>query len=196
MNPEKLNFNPDPSLQEQCESIKSEKEIVWDKRREEVDEITDRLGLVIDEKIKESVAAFLVHEFTTSQSCEGHTGEEEKHGAFFPWVEVYASEPKGWREAKGEKKKQLDREWTIENLKQQQKMMNFFAEFYQGRETPFDAKLSFDRSGAFGGFRVQSFGAEMMELLPPEEQFKKLDLYRKEMEDFTNFLKSKHFSKE
>ena len=196
MNPEKPNFNPKPPSQEQGEPIKSEKEIAWDKRREEVDKITDRLGLGIDEKIKESVAAFLVHEFTTSQSCEGHTGEEKKHGASFPWVEVYAPEPKGWKETKGEKKKQLDREWTIENLKQQQKMMDFFAEFYQGRETPFDTRLVFDHIGAFGGFRVQSFGAEMMKLLPPEEQLKKLELYRKEMEDFTNFLKSKHFSKE
>ena len=195
MNPEKPNFNSEPSSQEQGEPIKSEKEIAWEKRREEVDKITDRLGLCIDEKIKESVAAFLVHEFTASQSCEGHTGEEKKHGASFPWVEVYAPEPKDWREAKGEKKKQLDREWTIENLKQQQKMMDFFAEFYQNRETPLDARPAFDRIGDFGGFRIQSFGAEMMKLLPPKEQLKKLDLYRKEMEDFTIFLKNKHFSK-
>ena len=196
MNPEKPNFNPGTSSQEQSESVKSEQEIAWERNRAEVDKITDRLGLGIDEKIKESVAAFMVHEFTTSQSCEGHTGEEEKHGASFPWVEVYAPEPKGWQEAKGEKKKELDREWTIKNLEQQQKMMGFFAEFYQGRETPFDARLAFDRIGAFGGFRVQSFGAEVMRLLPPEEQLKKLEIYRKEMDDFTNFLKSRHFSKE
>ena len=196
MNPEKPNFNPETPSQEQGEVVKSPQEIAWENNRAEVDKITDRLGLGIDEKIKESVAAFRVHEFTTSQSCEGHTGEEEKHGASFPWVEVYAPEPKGWREAKGEKKKELDREWTIKNLEQQQKMMGFLTEFYQGRETPFDARLAFDRIGAFGGFRVQSFGAEMMKLLPPEEQLQKLDLYRKEMNDFTEFLKGKHFSKE
>ena len=196
MNPEKPNFNPEPSSQEQGEPIKSEQEIAWEQRRAEVDKITDRLGLGIDEKIKESVTAFQVHKFTTSQSCEGHTGKEEKHGASFPWVEVYAPEPKGWRDAKGEKKKELDREWTVKNLEQQQKMMDYFAEFYQGRETPFDARLTFDRIGAFGGFRVQSFGAEMMKLLPSEEQVQKLELYRKEMDDFTKFLKDRHFSKE
>jgi len=196
MNLEKPNFNPEPPLQEQGEPVKSEKEIAWEQKRAEVDKITDKLGLGIDEKIKESVTAFQVHEFTTSQSCEGHTGEEEKHGASFPWVEIYTPEPKGWRESKGEKKKQLEREWTIENLKQRQKMMGYFAEFYQGRETPFDARLAFDRIGAFGGFRVQSFGAEMMKLLLPEEQIQKLELYRKEMDDFTKFLKDRHFSKE
>lgn len=196
MNPGKPNFNPKPPTQEQEESVKSEKEIAWDKKLEEVNKITDGLGLDLDEKIKEPVAAFLIHEFTTSQSCEGHVGEEEKHGLSFPWIEIYAPEPKGWREVTGEKKKQLDREWKIENLKQQEKMMGFFAEFYQGRETPFDARLTFAGIGAFSGFRVQSFGVEMMKLLPLEKQLKKLELYRKEMNDFTNFLKSKYFSKE
>lgn len=195
MNPEKPNFNPRPFPQEQSEPVKSEQEIAWEKNRAEIDKITDRLGLGIDEKIKEAVTAFLVHGFTTSQSCEGHTGEEEKHEASFPWVEIYAPEPKGWREAKDEKKKELDREWTIKNLGQQQKMMGLLAEFYQGRETPFDARLALDRIGAFGGFRVQSFGAEMIKLLSPEDQLKKLEVYRKEMDDFTNFLKSKHSPK-
>ncbi len=196
MNPERPNFNPEPPAQEQGEPIKSEKEIAWEQRLADVEHIADRLGKGVDEKIKEPVAAFLVHEFTTSQSCEGHIGEEEKHGASFPWVEVYAPEPKGWREAKGEKKKELDREWTIKNLEQQQKMMSFLAEFYQGRETPFDARLAFDRIGAFDGFRVQSFGAEMTAILSPEEKRQKLALYQKEMKDFTEFLKSKYFSKE
>lgn len=75
-------------------------------------------------------------------------------------------------------------------------MMNLLEEFYQNRETPFDARLVFDRIGAFGGFRVQSFGAAIMELLPPEEQLKKFELYRKEMNDFAEFLKRKYFSEE
>ncbi len=75
-------------------------------------------------------------------------------------------------------------------------MMGFLEEFYQRRETPFDARLAFDSVGAFGGFRVQSFGAEMTVILSPEEKQQKLTLYQKEMKDFTEFLKSKHFSKE
>lgn len=173
--------------------MKSEKEILWEQKLTEVNEITDRLGKGVDEKIKEAVAIFLVHEFTTSGSCEGHIDKkgDDEYGLPFPWVEVYASEPEGWKES--EEKKQ---EWIIENLKQQQKMMGFLEEFYQERKTPFDARLTFDKIGAFGGFRVQSFGAEMMALLTPEERKQKLELYRKEMNDFTKFLKDKYFSKE
>jgi hypothetical protein len=50
--------------------------------------------------------------------------------------------------------------------------------------------------GIFGGFRIQSFGAEMTVILTPEEKKQKLALYQREMADFTNFLKSKYLSKE
>jgi hypothetical protein len=187
-------------MQEQQEPIKSEKEIAWEKKLADVEQIADRLGKGVDEKIKETVAAFLIHEFTTSASCEGHMSEEgegdEQHGLPYPWVEVYAPEPEGWREAEGEKKEQLEQEWRIKNFEQQRKMMGFLEEFYKGRETPFDARLAFEGVGAFGGFCVQSFGAEITAILPPEEKKQKLALYQKEMKDFTEFLKSRHFSKE
>ncbi len=176
------------------EAVPSEKEITWEKHRADVDKIADRLGKGVDEKIKEAVAALMVYEFPTSGSCEGHAHEEveEEHGLPYPWVEIYAPEPEGLREGGEADKKQKEQEWIAENLKQQQKMMEYFLEFYQGRETPFDARLSFDRIGRFGGFRVQSFGAEITKILPTEEQKIKLDLYRKEMDDFVNFLKDKY----
>lgn len=180
MNPEKSNFNPQPEfIEKQQEPVKSEKEIVWEKKMAEVNEIADNLGKGIDEKIKESIATFLIHEFTTSGSCEGHIIEEEKeqHGLPYPWVEVYASEPEGWNKAENSKKEQLEQEWRTKNLEQQRKMMGFLEEFYQGRETSFGARLAFDRVGAFGGFRVQGFGAEMAVILSPEEKKKKLALY-------------------
>lgn len=193
MNPEQLNFNHEPNSTAQKESKKSEKEILWEQKLAEVNRITDGLGRGIDEKIKEAVAAFLIHEFTTSGSCEGHIAEtkEDEHGLPFPWVEFYAPEPEGWEE--NEDKKQ---EWIIENLKQQQKMKKFFEEFYRKRETSLDAQLTLEGIGIFEGFRIQSSGAEMMATLAPEEQKQKLELYRKEMADFTKFLKDKYFLKE
>ena len=121
MSLEKPNFNPESfsqEQQEQNEPIKSEKEIAWEQKLSVVNEITDRLGMGVDEKIKESVAAFLIHEFTTSGSCEGHMTEEgkERHGLPYPWIGVYAPEPEGWKESQEKK-----REWTIENLQQQKK---------------------------------------------------------------------------
>ncbi|MBZ1348780.1 MAG: hypothetical protein KY053_00895 [Candidatus Liptonbacteria bacterium] len=172
---------------------KSDQKIVWERRLTEVNEITNSLGKGVDEKIKESVATFLIHEFTTSGSCEGHLTEkgEDKHGLPYPWIEVYAPEPDGWKES--EKKQKA---WTIENLKQQQKMMSFLEQFYKDRETPFDARLTFDKVGAYGWFRVQNFGGEMWSMLILKEQKQKLELYRKEMRDFTEFLKDKYFPKE
>lgn len=64
------------------ESVKSEKEILWEQKKAEVDEIKDRLNLGIDEHIKEAVAAFRVHKFQTNQSCEGHL-DEKQHGETF-----------------------------------------------------------------------------------------------------------------
>jgi hypothetical protein len=84
----------------------------------------------------------------------------------------------------------------VENLKQQQKMIALLADFYKEREAPYDAQLIFDSFNGLGGFRLQSLGAEIMELLTPDEKKQKLELYRKEMADFTNFLKSKYFAKE
>ena len=198
MTPERPNFYSESSSQEQQEPVKSEKEIAWEKKLADVEQIADQLGKGVDGQIKETVVAFLVHEFTTSGSCEGHMAEkgEDQRGFPYPWVEVYAPEPEKWSETEGEKKEQLNQKWRINNFEQQRKMMGFLEEFYQGREALFDARLTFDRVGAFGGFRVQSFGAEMTVILSSEERKQKLVLYQKEMKDFTEFLKSKHFSKE
>jgi len=143
---------------------KSEREIAWESKREQVNKIKDKLGLGIDENIKETVTAFQIYEFPTSQSCEGHV--ESDRGNPYPWVEIYAPEPEGWKESEKKKK-----EWTEENVKQKQRMAEYLLEFYQGREVPPDVKLTFSSIGIFGGFRVQSIGGEASkELVLGEKQ--------------------------
>ena len=56
----------------------SEKTARWERVMERVEEVKDRLGKGIDENAKETVVAFLVNEFPTQQSCEGHI--EERFG--------------------------------------------------------------------------------------------------------------------
>lgn len=167
------------------EKQKSEKELRWEKTRTEAENITDALGKPIEENIKEVVTAFMANGFTTSASCEGHT-MEEKHGGQFPWVEVYAPEPEEWK-----KSKEKQKEWLLENLKQRKKMMDLMEEFYKNRETNFDTRLVFSNIGIYGAFRIQSIGAELMPLFTLEEQKQKMETYRKEMNDFTGFLKNK-----
>lgn len=67
-------------------------------------------------------------------------------------------------------------------------------EFYCDRQAPLDARLNFNRIGAYGAFRIQSFGADLMDLLPKDEQEQKLKIYKKELDDFTKFLKEKYFA--
>lgn len=164
-----------------------EKEQKWTELRDNVDSIVDKLGEGVDEGIKGSVIALSANEFPTSSSCEGHLSEM---GASYPWVEIYTPEPEGW---KNDTEKQ--KEWTEENLKQQMRMIDMFNEFYQNRETPIDARLNFRYIGAFGGFRIQSMGSEVMQLLSTEEKEQKLKEYRKEMDDFSEFLKKRFFNK-
>ncbi len=171
----------------QPNNIEAEREQKWAEIRQGVEKITDKLGKGIDEGIKESVTSLLAHEFPTSQSCAGHIGER---GASSPWVEIYVPGPKGWKE--DEEKQQ---EWTAENLKQQKRMIDFLAEFYQDRKTSFDARINFRYIGVFGGFRIQSMGSDIMSLWAPEEQKRKSEDYRKEMSDFTDFLKKLFFEK-
>lgn len=163
----------------------SEREFQWKKMLEEVEVISDRIGKKIDEGIKETVAAFLAHGFPTSQSCEGHIGEE---GTCYPWIEIETPELEGWEE--DEQKK---RTWILENLKHQQRLLGLLDEFYSHRNVPFDVRLTFRYIGAYGAFRVQSIGADIaQELLNLQEQQEKVPSFKKEMDDFTTFLKTKY----
>jgi len=59
--------------------------------RQEVDQMTDRLGYSIDPEIKGTVVALNAWELPTSASCEGHMD----HGIPVPWVDIKApNEPR------------------------------------------------------------------------------------------------------
>lgn len=178
---------------ETSHSVNQDRQRAWQQQLATVERITDKLGLGIDEHIKEPVAAFLAYGFSTDSSCEGHvaaTGEAQR-GLPYPWVEVYAPEPEGFEAAEAQQKTELEHHWKKQNLEQQKRMISLFADFYQGRETPYDARLTIVPIGIFGGFRVQSLGADLSEIINRDEQLQKLALYRKEFNDFTDFLKAK-----
>jgi hypothetical protein len=73
-------------------------------------------------------------------------------------------------------------------------MLGLLNEFYQERKVTFEAQLSFQPIGAFGGFRIQSAGATTMSILPPEEQREKRKEYKKEIDEFAKFLRDKFFA--
>ncbi len=51
---------------------------------DETNQLADRLGLGIDDGIKETVAALRMHGFDTTGSCEGHLD----HGLAYPWIDI------------------------------------------------------------------------------------------------------------
>lgn len=164
----------------------------WEELMKEVGEIVDAYGMPVDAGIREVVAAFRLHDFTTSGSCEGHLPKAaggDKLGNTYPWVEVYLPEPDEWEKARGRKRRGIEEEWKRGNLLQQQRMIEWLGRFYQGRKTPLDVQLTLCLIGAFGAFRVQSLGAAVMALLKPPELERKLIFYRKEMLEFGLFLK-------
>jgi hypothetical protein len=156
----------------------------WEQKREEVDHLADGLGNPIDEDIKESVVALRAHEFPTYASCDGH-------GSSGPWIQVEALAPEDWRESEAKQK-----EWQRENLRQRDRITELLNEFYRERQTPSDIRLALERHGIFGAFRIQSAGAEAIGDLSLSERQEKYRLYKKEMDDFTEFLRMKFFNGE
>ncbi len=183
---EKPKLNGELELEMNTEIIQFEKEIVWEKYKSEVERITDRLGKVIDEGIKETVIALRAIGFPTSQSCEGHTDR----GLPYPWVDIKTpKESTLWWSAPAPEYEKLQ---ELAILQLQKKMLEFLAEFYEDRQTSFDARLVFEFTRK--SFRVQSIGGRTLPLFSTEEQEKKIRLFRKEMNDFARFLKQKYFS--
>lgn len=162
----------------------------WQQLAESVEHIADAVGKPIDEGIKDAVIAMMAHKFSTNQSCEGHISVQN-NTYNMPFVEIYVPEPEGWKDDK-EKKEQ----WTIENLKQQSKMVGYLDKFYENRPTPFDVMLNIHHIGMYGGFRLQSTGCDIAKLLQPAQLRDKFVVYQGEMREFTQFLKDRYFAQQ
>lgn len=81
------------SEEEQKAAQSFEREQAWQAKREEVEQVTDRLGFPIEPRIKETVIGLNLFEINTTQSCEGHPDR----GMGAPWVEIATPNEPGWR---------------------------------------------------------------------------------------------------
>lgn len=84
------------NIESQPEIIKDsqKKQIFWDETLKGLNRVSDRLGKPIDPGIKETVTAFMVNEFPTCGSCEGHV--EERFGKtvkLSPYIEIEIEMP-------------------------------------------------------------------------------------------------------
>jgi len=73
----------------------NEKEILWNEKLQEVNEIGDRLGRGIEDGVREVVAGLQFLGVETCQSCEGH--DEKEDGSGSPWVSMVALDKPKYR---------------------------------------------------------------------------------------------------
>ncbi len=172
-------------MYEKSDNLK-EKEIEWQRKLEELGEVGDALGEGIDERIKETVAAFNLAGFHTDSSCEGHLD----WGTGAPWIGV---------EAAGEPEERFtgEKEVVEKIAKKAQNMLN---EFYKDRNMSADSKLAIEGVGGGGAFRIHNGGEDYEVMLKnmPETQknglAERLQKHQAEMRAFGEFLKDKFFN--
>lgn len=72
-----------------------DKRLTWDNKLKELEKVTDRLGMPIDNNILETVAGLNLLEVSTSSSCGGHVRGEGEDRIRFPYFGGHApDEPK------------------------------------------------------------------------------------------------------
>ncbi|HSX14708.1 MAG TPA: hypothetical protein VLE72_02250 [Candidatus Saccharimonadales bacterium] len=138
--------------------------------RAEVDQIADKLGTPIDDRIKETVVALKLNGFETSGSCEGHLD-----GFPLPYVDIETDEPEGWRD-----NPVLQAQWRERNLQQRARFEPILVEFNQHRDP--NHRLGLQERGIYGAFKVQPGST------PDEVTAEQLTAYQEDMAAFSRYL--------
>ena len=170
---------------------KSENQQKLETARKEVEKMVDKLGLGVDENIKEVVAIFRAMGFPTESSCGGHTGENGKNDYGFPYIRVYAPAPEGW--SKDKRNLELDEEWQEENLKYRNLITPLLEEFERERKDKRELILQIRDVGRFGAFDLNCKieKQELKQINTEKELIEVIRNCQNEMNLFTNFLKDK-----
>jgi hypothetical protein len=181
-----------------------------------VAEVKDGLGRPIDAGIVEPVIALNLLGVNTTQSCEGHTTNEE-HGKAYPWIDVGRSTEEidqlyevakqaSRRNREGatqedqnaafielrdvsDKIRELSMKSTLEESK---KLLELLDEFYHGRKGSIKQHLIVTYIPDGSAARLQPQGAELQEINDLEDRDALLRVYKQEMADFSAFLKNKY----
>lgn len=182
----------------------------WQKTKQKLLKITDKLGCEIDSNILDLVVSLNVLEINTSASCEGHPD----HGCANPWIDIESKIDVSRLIKQGEKlnqKADQDKKLTEEqksilwqkarkifdkaslpNLKERQKLIVLLDEFYKNHRAPFDAQLHI-MDYDFYCSRLENNGASLQDIRPKKQRLEKLKVYQKEMQAFSDFLKKRYF---
>jgi hypothetical protein len=180
---------------EQQKNIKQER---WNQLSADIEKIRDGLGKEIDPGIKSTVVALNAMGFETTGSCEGHIGWGKG-----PYVDVgkYPDELSAKLRAFWEERKEPDEETeakvtevNLVLLREQIRLMGLLSQFYRGRDVPFERRLILTPFGDTYTSRLINQATEFQEGFVPEQKIENLRLFKKEMEDFSDFLRERFSS--
>ncbi|QQS23367.1 hypothetical protein IPM19_02280 [bacterium] len=173
----------------------------WNELTVEIDQIKDRLGKGIDEGIKEAVIGLRALDVNVTQSCEGHND----HGTGGPYIDVESDlntvhekvlEPMYGNLDDKETQQKFDdlvEEINYNNLRERKKLIELLDEFYTGRETPYEIRLSVSpMARSWSRLENQGVGLQTIEE-DAEKKNLRLKMFKAEMDDFKEFLKNKFF---
>lgn len=164
---------------------KYKKRVEWEKSRAAIEKITDKLGLGLDEDIKDSVATLNAMGIPTTSSCAGHTNQGGE-GFGLPYIQIYAPRPKDWEE-----NIEAQNLWIESNKTTYEKMLKLLNEFYENRFVEPDVLLILHPIGIFGGFRLRNSREKKPLDSNNENRIKKVMEYQNEMKAFGDFLNDK-----
>jgi hypothetical protein len=187
-------------------ALQPEKYQAWQEMVERVNQMGDRLGSPVDEKIKETVVVLNLLGSRTIASCEGHLD----WGCCYPWIDIGMEQEapeqlmQEWEVLKeqvgqittisNEEIKILERFHVLEDLMTQYRLQQLspvhqlLEEFYATSNALFYTVQIGEQHFPSAGLRIYSRDGEWQLIRQENEKKAKLLEYQREMERFTNFL--------
>lgn len=119
---------------EKKESVRAK----WEDVLRKINELADMLGKPIDEGIKETVASFLVNEFPTRGSCEGHIEERfGKIAMLSPYVAIeFPNEPKERYIGEKSIREKIARDCKVKSIEDSEESERKYWDYIQTSEIP------------------------------------------------------------
>ncbi len=172
--------------------------VKWKNALRQANLIKDKIGMPVDEGIKELLIGLWLQQIPTESSCEGHSDDDA-----FPYVHIgftpQLDEVNNIKELIPvhellKKFPYLDKA-KKRNLKIQLKLINLLSEYYKEHYVTEDERLTLTKIGFYGDVRLESQGTLIRSILTKKEKVEKINIYQAEMQSFGIFLKEKYFSK-
>lgn len=169
----------------------------WNEGLKQADLIADKLGMPIDEGIKELLIGLWVQQIPTNSSCAGH----EDRGVF-PYIHIGLTPPL-------DDIKKIDKPMAIheifkqfpyldkarkKNLKIHLKLLDLLSEYYKDHYVNEDERIILTAHGVYGVHRVVNQGVLVQHVFTNAQKKEKLKKYQAEMQNFGKFLKVKYFA--